>query len=166
MYKLIAHRGNTKSGKENTLPAFLSAIKGTYAGFECDVRETKDGYFILHHDAFIDNALVSNTFYKDIKSKVNLLKDALKIKTDKIIMVEVKDPLINTRKLIKLLNLYENKNIFVMSFHNSIIEKLNIKTRKYKIGVLNYVLNTSFKHFEYDFLCVLNAFLNSTLINK
>ena len=42
---LIAHRGLVKEGvKENTLQAFLGAIKSKkYTGFELDVYTSKDG---------------------------------------------------------------------------------------------------------------------------
>ena len=57
-----------------------------------------------------------------------------------------------------------DKNIYVMSFYNTVIDKLNIKNKTYKVGILNYVLNTTEKHFKYDFICILRPFLNDKII--
>ena len=78
--------------------------------------------------------------------------------------MEIKDPFIDIDNLVKTLIKYENKNIYVMSFYNTVIDKLNIKNKTYKVGVLNYVLNTTEKHFKYDFICILRPFLNDKII--
>ena len=36
--------------------------------------------------------------------------------------------------------------------------------RIYKVGILNYVLNTTEKHFKYDFICILRPLLNDKII--
>ena len=46
----------------------------------------------------------------------------------------------------------------------SVIDKLNIKNKTYKVGILNYVLNTTEKHFKYDFICILRPLLNDKII--
>ncbi|MBR6633308.1 MAG: hypothetical protein IKL05_03280 [Clostridia bacterium] len=48
--KMIAHRGVSGIERENTVPAFLAACNRSYYGIETDVRLTKDGQFVLHHD--------------------------------------------------------------------------------------------------------------------
>ena len=52
-----------------------------------------------------------------------------------------------------------------MSFHNEVINKLNKFKRNYKLGILNYVLNTEEKY-PYDFICLLNDLTTNTLINN
>ena len=48
MERLIAHRGLKEHAKENTLEAFSLALKSEhYAGFECDIRTTKDGVLLF-----------------------------------------------------------------------------------------------------------------------
>ena len=47
---IIAHRGASAYEKENTLKAFLLAGKMGADVVEMDVRQTKDGVLILHHD--------------------------------------------------------------------------------------------------------------------
>lgn len=46
----IAHRGDTKTGVENTLPAIESALKMGVDGIEVDLRLTRDGHVVLFHD--------------------------------------------------------------------------------------------------------------------
>ena len=164
-FKLIAHRGYHLKSKENTLFSFESAIKNNFYGFECDVRETKDGFFAIFHDSIINGKLFKNVNYKDIKKDVPLLESVLKINTNKIILIEIKDPFININNFKKILNKYHNKNIYVMSFYQNVIEKLNDKNKSYKVGILNYILNTNIKHFKYDFICILNSIINKKIID-
>ena len=51
-FHLIAHRGGVVDSvhAENSLPALEAAIKQGYWMAELDLRLTKDGVFILHHD--------------------------------------------------------------------------------------------------------------------
>ncbi|BBF44279.1 hypothetical protein lbkm_2968 [Lachnospiraceae bacterium KM106-2] len=47
----IAHMGLSAEAPANSLPAFeLAAKSGSFSGIETDVRETKDGKFVLYHD--------------------------------------------------------------------------------------------------------------------
>ena len=77
---------------------------------------------------------------------------------------EIKDPFIDIDNLVETLIKYSDKNIYVMSFYNTVIDKLNIKNKTYKVGILNYVLNTTEKHFKYDFICILRPLLNDKII--
>ncbi|MBQ6840584.1 MAG: glycerophosphodiester phosphodiesterase [Bacilli bacterium] len=166
MYKLIAHRGDKQSSKENTLAAFFDAINKDYYGFECDVRMTKDEKFLIYHDPIYKGKLFKNYFSKDlIKENIPSLEEVLRMDTHKIIMIDIKDSSLNTDKLISLLEKYPDKNIYVMSFYDRIIRKLFTQNRTYKVGILNYVLNTDENHFKYDFLCILDAIINEKIIS-
>lgn len=166
LYKLIAHRGNKEGTKENTMTSFYNAINSGYSGFECDVRTAKDNKFIINHNPWYQNTLISSKNAKEWqKIGLPLLEDVLKIKTDKIIMIDVKSPFIDIEKFHKILEKYKKQNIYVISFHDKIIKALYEKERSYKVGILNYVLNTGDNHFKYDFLCILKAFSNDKIIN-
>jgi len=47
---VIAHRGDTKAGLENTLPAVAAALTLGIDGIEVDLRITRDGQVVLFHD--------------------------------------------------------------------------------------------------------------------
>ena len=141
----IAHRGLVKKGVvENTLPAFLNAIKSNkYAGFELDVYTSKDKVFVVHHDPIVNGKFIWKQTYKELrKSGIIKLVDVLKLSTDKIILIDIKDINLDINKFTKLLNKYKDKNRYVMSFFNSVIKKF--KNPTFKVGVLNFVLNLVF----------------------
>ncbi len=163
---LIAHRGVTNSiVKENTIPAFLGAINNNkYAGFEFDIYTSKDSEFVINHDPLVDGKFIWNLNYKELKQKGILkLEDVLKIKHNKIMLIEIKDININIERLTKLLNKYNKENIYVMSFFNSVIKKF--QNNNFKIGVLNYVLNST-STYPYDFMGIIYDVASLHLINS
>ena len=162
MYKLIAHRGNKEKAFENTLKAFYDAINSDYVGFECDVRVTKDNILIIYHDSLYKGKLIKNMLYKDLDN-ILTLKDVLNIQTNKIIMLDIKDPFLDVKLLLKEINKHSYLNIYVISFYKSILDKLNIANKKYEVGLLNYVLNYDN---NYDFICIMGVFLNLKIISK
>lgn len=152
---LIAHRGiSNQVVKENTIPAFLGAIHNDqYSGFELDIYTSKDREFVVHHDPMIDGKLIWNYTSKELKKKgVCRLEEVLKLETDKIILIDIKDIHLNIKKFIKLIQKYKKKNIYVMSFFRSVIEKF--PQVSFKVGLLNYVLNST-PTYSYDFIGIL-----------
>ena len=166
MYKLIKHRGSYSALiKENSYDAIKTALDNPlYIGVEFDIRCTKDNKFILFHDPIYNNKLISNTYYYELPKYVVQLENVLSIKSDKIFLIEIKNINNNYKQLFTLLNRYNNKNIYVMSFSNRIINKMDMKKRKYKIGVLNYVLNTSNNIKDLDFVGILNSLITKDYI--
>lgn len=162
----IAHRGLVKDGVvENTIPAFLGAIKSDkYAGFELDVYTSKDKEFVIYHDPLIDGKLIWKVSYKELREKgVIRLVDVLRLNTNKIILIEIKDINIDIDKFSKLLNKYKDKNIYVMSFFNSVIRKF--KNPTFKVGVLNYLLNST-TEYTYNFIGILYDVATKHMINS
>lgn len=162
----IAHRGLVKDGVvENTIPAFLGAIKSDkYVGFELDVYTSKDKEFVIYHDPLIDGKLIWKVSYKELREKgVIRLVDVLRLNTNKIILIEIKDINIDIDKFSKLLNKYKDKNIYVMSFFNSVIRKF--KNPTFKVGVLNYLLNST-TEYTYNFIGILYDVATKHMINS
>lgn len=162
----IAHRGLVKKEIiENTIPAFLGAMNSDkYAGFELDVYTSKDKEFIVHHDPLLDGKLIWNYEYKELRKKgIVKLEDVLKLKTNKIILIEIKDINLDINKFTKLLNKYKDKKIYVMSFFNSVIRKF--KNPTFKVGVLNYVFNST-SEYPYDFIGILYDVATEHMINS
>lgn len=165
MKKYIAHRGiYNKNVSDNSYKALYDGLLSyKYIGIETDVRVTKDNVFILYHDVLYKGKLVKNVFYKDMDN-VSKLEDILKINTDKIILLEIKDFDIDVKKFIKLINKY-NKNVMIMSFDANVIKKIKKITNKYKLGVLNYVLNSD-SYYNFDFICLLDIIANDYVIES
>lgn len=163
--KLIAHRGLwSKDVKDNSYEALKNGLESNkYIGIECDIRTTLDNKFIIYHNSLYNGALVRNTYFKDLKN-ISLLEDLLKIETDKIILLEIKERDINKKKLLKLLNKYK-RNFYIMSFHNNVILELRDLNSNYKYGVLNYILNSK-SDYDLDFICLLDGITTDKLIKN
>lgn len=166
--KFIAHRGVVKGSiKENTMEAFEEAIRNSnYQGFELDVRVSKDGEFVIHHNSFINGKLLKTLDYKELKELgVVRLKDVLKLKTNKKIFIEIKDFSMDLKELTRLLN-KTRLNIYLMSFDNGVIKQISTYKRKFKVGILNYYINSDDNYRYLDFICLLYLGINEKTIKN
>src|SRR5699024_10124044 len=66
MMKIIAHRGASAYATENTMPAFKKAVEWGVSGIETDIRRTKDGITVLHHDSTIKRLTGNNNAVADL----------------------------------------------------------------------------------------------------
>lgn len=165
---LIAHRGKVDSiNKENTIEAFKAAINDIkYNGFELDIRETKDKKIVVVHDFVVDNKLIKRVNYKELEHyNIPLLESVLKLDTEKIIMIEIKDPNMDIEALSKLLEKYQDKKIYLMSFYNNTIKEFLKLSHTCKCGILNYGFNHEYSYNEYDFICILDFSLTDNIID-
>jgi len=169
--KLIAHRGKTSSGAtENTINALIQALDNPKIhGVEFDIRETKDGEFVLMHDSFINRTTKGSGQIKKmsleelLKYDITKLEDVLKIETDKLLLIELKDVDMNVEKFVNLLNKY-NRNIYVDSFYNSLMHDVLSYKHNFKVGILNYIFNSEKSYSEYDFICLLRSNVTDDVI--
>lgn len=53
-FRAYAHRGGARESAENSLAAFRHASALGFAHLETDIRPTRDGVAVLHHDADLD----------------------------------------------------------------------------------------------------------------
>lgn len=162
---LIAHRGIwNKAIKDNSYKALLDGLNSkNYIGIECDIRTTLDKKFIVYHNILYKGNLVKNTYFKNMQD-ILLLEDLLKINTDKLLLLEIKENDIDKKKLLKLLNKYQ-RNYYIMSFNTKVIKDLKNMDNKYKYGVLNYILNSD-ADYNLDFICLLDGIATNNIINN
>jgi len=106
-YKLIAHRGGIVEGKYNEFdPASIqAAIDQNYFMLEIDIRETRDGVLIVHHDSdfsrfFNDPRSVAELSWEEVKSIISvkgnyhplLFEEVLKMCSGKVkMMIDLKE---------------------------------------------------------------------------
>jgi glycerophosphoryl diester phosphodiesterase len=64
--EVLAHRGFIQGGVENTLPALQAAAKAGADRVEFDIMETKDGKFVVMHDANLRRLAGRNLNVKDL----------------------------------------------------------------------------------------------------
>ena len=162
---LIAHRGIwNKYVKDNSYKALLDALNNDkYIGIECDIRTTLDKKFIVYHNILYKGNLVKKTYYKEMKD-ILLLEDLLKINTNKLLLLEIKENDIDKKRLLRLLNKYK-RNYYIMSFNTKVIKDLKNMDNKYKYGILNYILNSE-ADYNLDFICLLDGIATNNIINN
>ena len=173
--QLIAHRGlYNKDIKENTIEAFLNAVNNNYDGIELDVRYTKDKEIVVLHDSFINRTSdgkgkLSNYTYKDlkkynfgskrIKSKIPRLMDVLKKINNTIIFIELKEN-IDPNDLNNISKLNTTNTYYIFSFNKKYVKSISESKR----GLVNYVFNSGIDITNYDFILILEDFINEKII--
>ncbi|MFQ6609627.1 MAG: glycerophosphodiester phosphodiesterase [Fidelibacterota bacterium] len=144
---LLSHRGYQRRAKENTIGAIKSALLYGADGVEVDVRQTKDKYLVLSHDAFFkdDNnkemSIKLSNYYqildhmkatcKDLNKdnmSIPLLEDIwTKIQQNKRINLEIKTDHIGyagfEKEIVRLIKKYNSADrIIVSSFNLSVLQ--------------------------------------------
>ena len=159
--KIIAHRGNDEVHKENSLEAILNSLSKSYIdGIEIDIRMTKDYNFIIHHNPFFVGYYIKKTKIKKLQKKgLNSLEEVLKqIKSDKIIMIEIKEESDKYKLLLLRLNKILKKyplSYYLCSFNYNLIKYLKNKYSQYKAGlIIGYKINENYLHNNFDFSSV------------
>lgn len=154
---LVAHRGYSAQAPENTLPAIQKAAEYGFDYVEIDIRQTKDGVWVLMHDENIKDVCdkkgkVSSYTYYDLVA-CNVVKganadeyDSLKVPTleqalrtcmeyNIIPMIEIKD--YTPDGITKLLELVEKygytKSCSIISFEREALELVREKNKEIKI---------------------------------
>jgi glycerophosphoryl diester phosphodiesterase len=78
MTAIIAHRGASRAAVENTVDAFALAVAMGVDGIELDVRRTRDGCLVVHHDPRVaDGAAIIEVDRADLPDHVPDLHAAL-----------------------------------------------------------------------------------------
>lgn len=78
MTKIIAHRGASRAARENTVEAFALAVAMGADGIELDVRRSRDGSLVVHHDARIEGgAAIVDVDRRDLPDHIPELREAL-----------------------------------------------------------------------------------------
>jgi glycerophosphoryl diester phosphodiesterase len=112
--KVIGHRGARGLAPENTIAGFKKALEHNVDGIEFDLRVTKDGVVILHHDSYLTDPdgkrrkIAGHTYKqlkrhkKDLATFEELLKE---IGHPVLLYMEVKHG-VRTAPIVKMLKYY------------------------------------------------------------
>lgn len=162
----IAHRGLYGDNiKENTIKAFDNAFNNGYEGIEFDVRLTKDKIPVILHDSFLSRVfgvkgLLKNYTYQELldnKIEIPKFEDVISRYNNKVMIIELKEKIDITKYIKDKRNLY-----YISSFNYDYISCLN-KSGYYKLGVINYILNSGIDYSKIDFIMVLDSIYNKKL---
>lgn len=157
---LVAHRGYSAQAPENTLPAIQKAAEYGFDYVEIDIRQTKDGVWVLMHDENIKSVCdkkgkVSSYTYYDLVAcnvvkganadeydnlKVPTLEQALRtcMEYNIIPMIEIKDYTADgITKLLEIIEKYGyTKSCSIISFEREALELVREKNKEIKIFTL------------------------------
>jgi glycerophosphoryl diester phosphodiesterase len=88
----MAHRGASRAERENTLAAFLRAGAVSADAVELDVRRTRDGALVVHHDPHLtDGRVIIETTRVELPPAVPSLDSALDACLPMWVNVEIKN---------------------------------------------------------------------------
>ena len=95
--QVVAHRGSSARHADNSWPAFEAAAREGADAIECDVQATQDCVIVVRHDLVIDDCLVADLSFAEIKARAPgtvVLADLLAFAESSPIdlLVEIKDP--------------------------------------------------------------------------
>ena len=92
MADIWAHRGASRAKPENTLEAFREARAMGADGVELDVRRSRDGAMVVHHDAALpDGRNIFELGVADLPASVALLDAALEACAGMVVNIEIKN---------------------------------------------------------------------------
>jgi glycerophosphoryl diester phosphodiesterase len=90
--RVFAHRGSVGAHGENTLGAFTAALEAGADGVELDVRRSRDGALVVHHDVTIEGVgAICDLRVRDLPRNVALLADAMEVLDPLVVNVEIKN---------------------------------------------------------------------------
>lgn len=88
---VMAHRGASRDERENTLEAFRRAVEVGSVAVELDVRRTRDGVLVVHHDPHIGGRAIIETTRVELPGYVPNLAAALDACQGLWVNVEIKN---------------------------------------------------------------------------
>ncbi len=90
MTRVVAHRGLHVRERENTVAAFKAALAAGVDGVELDVRATRDGALVVHHDPAAEGREIVESLAGELPAHVASLAEALVACGDLEVNVELK----------------------------------------------------------------------------
>ncbi|WP_010632742.1 glycerophosphodiester phosphodiesterase family protein [Sporolactobacillus vineae] len=148
---IIAHRGANNIAPEETLPAYIDAVKNHADFIEGDLRQTKDGVLVLMHDSTVNRTTngkgyVSNKTYHQVEKLDAGVKFSKKYRGTRVLNLEnlirhfgtktkyyietrrVKGKLTMESLLLKILNKYHlisKRKVIIESFYPTSLKKIH-----------------------------------------
>ncbi|MBI3638248.1 glycerophosphodiester phosphodiesterase [Candidatus Wolfebacteria bacterium] len=129
---IIAHRGASKYAPENTIEAFQKAIDMGADMIELDVRKTRDGVLVVHHDENISGVPIKDLTFNEIENRrekqetaLLTLEDVLKFASGKIKLdIEAKEAGYEKELAQSILKYFNPEDFIITSFNANLIKAI------------------------------------------
>jgi glycerophosphoryl diester phosphodiesterase len=138
---IIAHRGACNGGdKENSLKAFENAIAIGVDMIEFDVRKTRDGVFLIHHNSTLNNKLISRLSYHEILAmdrSIPTLEETLILTKGRVKLdIELKEEG-DEKEVVEMISRHFDERDFVItSFKKSSLTKIKRNYPSIRVGLI------------------------------
>ena|GEM_PF-3101779 len=144
---VMGHRGTSARGvKENSLAAFRLAAAQGIKTLEFDIHRTKDGQWVVNHDATIKGHKISKTTYKQLKkynSQLATYRQVMQfISTQPGVkaMPEIKPSKVkkgSLKYIARVINDYNMKGrTEIQSFHRSVLQNWSKYNKGYRLAFI------------------------------
>lgn len=147
MTQIYGHRGASAVARENTLEAFERAIDMGADGIEFDLRRTRDGCLVVHHDPVVSGgSAIVECRADELASSIPTFDAALDICATVAVNVEIKnlpgepdfDPSmwIVDRLLAALAARPDGNRVLVSSFHGPTVARVRQRNARVRTALL------------------------------
>lgn len=141
---IIAHRGASAHARGNTLESFQKAVEFGADMIEFDVRRTKDGVLVAHHDLLIHGEPIHELTYREIERRlqpdhmhVPTIHEILDLAHGKVgIDVEIKEPGYENQIIELVLGRFEKDRFIVTSFNDFSLKTIKTRYPWIKTGLI------------------------------
>ncbi len=186
--KIIAHRGFMEKGVENTLSSLIASAEAGAEMVEIDIQQTKDGKFIVFHDAsltrlagkkesvyqmtqaeLMEVTVHSGQLSDNIPSLEQMLEKSRELNIQ--LLIEIKTHGYETddmlQRLIAVLDQYKALDVhYIQSLEMDIAIQIKEMEPRLKVGVV-YALNLgSLPKTDLDFIAIEQYFVTERLIEQ
>jgi len=140
----IAHRGFTKVYPDNTLEAFEAAIQIGVDAFECDIQETADHQFVVHHDPELLGKNINQLSLAEVRSvklggrfEIPTLEQALDFCNQRVrFLLELKQVHSIERFLTIVTARVKAADVILASFNKSLVLELSKLAPEIRRGII------------------------------
>jgi glycerophosphoryl diester phosphodiesterase len=141
--KIAAETGKVMP-QENTIEAFLKGLELGAEYVEMDVRKTRDGVLVVHHDAEVEGMRIRGVTWEEIEERakaaggtIEKLETVLKALEGKVRLdVELKEAGYEQEVVGLILQYFEPENFIVKSFLDEVVKNIKMGFPTVTAGLL------------------------------
>jgi glycerophosphoryl diester phosphodiesterase len=138
--RLVAHRGGEGLGSGDLLEAARRLVELKIEMVEIDIRRTRDGVLVIHHDEAVRGAAIRDLSYDELAqtgTRLPMLDEFLNIVAPHMAVdLELKEPGYEAEILSATLAKMEPGNFVVTSFSDSVVATVKQLAPQVSVGLL------------------------------
>lgn len=141
---VLGHRGDTRLVRENTIEAFRRALEVGADGVELDVRLSRDGQLVIHHDALLGGHRIRDLNLAELRElagecgfRLPVLEDVLALADGRIWLdIEIKEVGIEGQVIRTIRAADLRPPLMITSFHDTSIRRVKEMAPRILTGLL------------------------------